>query len=78
MVARLSVGSTDRAVGAVNGEIAGALADLDAGDQESVDNALIALDGTANKSRLGGNATIAVSLAVAHARAAAEGVPLWK
>ncbi|MCB1494416.1 MAG: phosphopyruvate hydratase [Bauldia sp.] len=66
------------AVAAVNGEIAKALAGLDSEDQENVDNTLISLDGTANKSRLGGNATIAVSLAVAHARAAAAGVPLWK
>ncbi len=67
-----------RAVAAVNGEIAAALLDLDSEDQETVDNALIELDGTPNKSRLGGNATIAVSLAAAHARAAVEDVPLWK
>ncbi|MCB1486893.1 MAG: phosphopyruvate hydratase, partial [Bauldia sp.] len=66
------------AVAEVNGEIARVLAGLDSEDQENVDNTLIALDGTGNKSRLGGNATIAVSLAVAHARAAAAGVPLWK
>ncbi len=66
------------AVAAVNGEIAGALAGFDATDQESADEALIALDGTDNKSRLGGNAMIATSLAVAHAAAAAERVPLWQ
>jgi enolase len=66
------------AVAAVNGEIAAALAGLDALDQETVDNRLIRLDGTVNKSRLGGNATIAVSLAVAHAAAAATRVPLWR
>lgn len=66
------------AVAAVNGEIAGALAGLDSLDQETVDNTLIQLDGTPNRSRLGGNAMIAVSLAVAHAGAAARGVPLWK
>lgn len=67
-----------RAVASVNGEIAKALVELDSEDQESVDNALISLDGTPNKSRLGGNAMIAVSLAVAHACAAARGLPLWK
>ena len=66
-----------RAVAAVNGEIAAALAGLDARDREGADRRLIALDGTADKSRLGGNATVAVSMAVAHAAAAAEGVPLW-
>ena len=66
------------AVAAVDGEIAAALAGLDSMDQETVDNALIRLDGTANKSRLGGNAMIAVSLAVAHAGAAAAGLPLWR
>ncbi|SDB30333.1 phosphopyruvate hydratase [Bauldia litoralis] len=65
-------------VGAVNGEIAEALYGVDSEDQETVDNILISLDGTSNKSRLGGNAIIAVSLAAAHARAAAAGVPLWK
>ena len=47
-------------------------------DQAAVDATLIALDGTPNKARLGGNATVAVSLAVAHAAAAARGVPLWR
>ena len=76
--ARLGGHDVTAAVAAVNGEIAAALAGLDAMDQETVDNRLIGLDGTANKSRLGGNATIAVSLAVAHAAAAAEGMPLWR
>ncbi|WP_421724398.1 phosphopyruvate hydratase [Bauldia sp.] len=66
------------AVGAVDGEIATALKGMDAADQAAVDTAMIVLDGTPNKSRLGGNALIAVSLAVAHAHAAALGVPLWK
>jgi len=66
------------AVAAVNGEIAAALAGLDATDQETADEALVALDGTGNKSRLGGNAMIATSLAVAHAAAAGERVPLWQ
>ena len=66
------------AVATVNGTIAEALIGADADDQEAVDRILIALDGTPDKSRLGGNATIAVSMAVAHAAAAAHGVPLWK
>jgi enolase len=65
------------AVASVSGAIAAALQDRDAADQADVDSILTALDGTANKSRLGGNATIAVSLAVAHAAADAAGVPLW-
>jgi enolase 1/2/3 len=67
-----------RAVAAVNGEIATVLAGRDATDQASLDRALIALDGTPNKARLGGNALIATSLAVAHAAAAASGLPLWR
>lgn len=65
------------AIASVSGEIASALRGLDAADQNAVDAALIALDGTPNKSRLGGNATIAVSMAAAHAAAAAANVPLW-
>lgn len=67
-----------RAAAAVNGEIADALAGLDAEDQAGVDRRLVELDGTANKRRLGGNATIATSMAVAHAAAAASGRPLWQ
>lgn len=66
------------AVAAVNGEIAAALKGLDVGDQAGIDGTLVALDGTPNKARLGGNALIAVSLAVAHAHAAALGLPLWQ
>ena len=66
------------AVGHVNGEIARAVAGLDAADQETLDARLIALDGTADKSRLGGNALLAVSLAAAHAAAAEAGLPLWR
>jgi enolase len=62
----------------VDGPIAAALAGRDALDQPTVDAALIALDGTPNKATLGGNATTAVSLAVAHAAAAARRVPLWR
>jgi len=66
------------AIANVNGPIAQALAQRDALDQEGVDAALLAADGTANKARLGGNAMIAVSLAVAHAAAAAMRMPLWR
>ena len=66
------------AIAAVNDEIAPALAGLDAADQAAVDGRLIALDGTADKTRLGGNACIATSLAVAQAAAAAAGQPLWR
>jgi enolase len=67
-----------RAVAAVNELIAPALAGFDAADQRALDVKLIALDGTPNKRRLGGNAIVAVSMAAAHAAAAARGVPLWK
>jgi enolase len=66
------------AVANVNGPIARVLAGLDAHEQAAVDAALIALDGTPNKSKLGGNATIAASAAVLHAAAHAEGEPLWR
>src|SRR5579863_2414444 len=58
-----------KAVAHVNGEIADALTGLDASDQVKIDGAMIELDGTENKSRLGANATLAVSLAVAKAAA---------
>ncbi len=67
-----------KAVASVNGEIDRALRGLDVLDQAAIDRRLIGLDGTANKSRLGGNAVIAVSMAAAHAAAAAQGVPLWR
>ena len=59
-------------------EIAPALKGLDATDQRGIDEALIALDGTGQKSRLGGNALIAASLAVLQAAASASGDPLWR
>ena len=65
------------AVANVNGEIAAELVGRDAGDQEALDRALIELDGTPNKSRLGANAVLGVSLAAAHAAAAERGLPLW-
>lgn len=67
-----------QAVAHVNGVLADAVRGLDAGDQEMVDAALCAADGTPNKARLGGNAVIAVSLAVLQAAAAAEKLPLWR
>jgi enolase len=67
-----------RAVRQVCREVDHALRGYDANDQAAVDRALIALDGTPDKRRLGGNATIAVSMAVAHAAAAAKAVPLWQ
>jgi enolase len=67
-----------QAVGAVNGEIARLLRGRDACDQGEADRALIELDGTADKSRLGGNALVATSMAIAHAAAAGERLPLWQ
>ena len=67
-----------KAVANVNGEIAEAVGGLDAGDQGGLDRALIALDGTPNKARLGANAILGVSLANAHAAAAEAGLPLYR
>jgi len=66
------------AVANVNGAIAEALKGFDAADQKGLDAKLIALDGTANKGKLGANALLGVSLAAAHAVAASRGEPLWK
>jgi len=66
-----------RAVGYVNGEISKALVGTKADNQTALDQALIDLDGTINKSRLGANATLAVSMAAAHAMAAASNMPLY-
>jgi enolase len=67
-----------RAVGAVNTEIERALVGRDGLDQVAIDEALIALDGTPNKGRLGANAILGASLACAHAAAASAGVPLYR
>src|SRR3546814_11950818 len=64
-----------KAVAAVNGDIAEALIGLDAEDQRELDQAMIDLDGTPNKSRLGANAILGVSLAAPKAAAAAPGLP---
>ncbi len=66
------------AVSNVNGEIRSALLGQDGHDQAAIDAALVALDGTDNKGRLGANAILAVSLAVAHAAAASEGQPFFR
>jgi len=67
-----------QAVAAVNDEIASALTGKSVDDQRALDAQLIALDGTANKGRLGANALLGVSLAAAHARAALHGVELYE
>ena len=67
-----------KAVDAVNGEIFDAIGGLDAEDQIKIDDLLIGLDGTPNKERLGANAILGVSLAVAKAAAEASGLPLYR
>ena len=67
-----------QAVANVNGEILDTLKGFDAGDQRGLDENLIALDGTPNKGRLGANALLGVSIAVARARAAELGIPLYR
>jgi len=67
-----------KAVENVNGEIATAVRGQDASSQAALDRKLIELDGNPNKSRLGANAILAVSLAAAHAAAAEERLPLWR
>jgi enolase len=67
-----------KAVEAVDGEIADALGGMDALDQAGIDQAMLELDGTDNKGRLGANAILAVSLAAAHAAADAVSLPLYR
>jgi enolase len=67
-----------KAVAAVNGEIYEALADMEGTDQLAIDKAMIDLDGTPNKARLGANAILGVSLAVAKAAAESSGLPLYR
>jgi enolase len=67
-----------RALANLEEVIAPALVGLDAADQAAVDRRLVELDGTPEKKRLGGNATVAVSMAAAHAAAAGAGLPLWR
>ncbi len=67
-----------QAVANAGGELAAAVTGLDVADQEALDRAMIALDGTPNKARLGANAILGVSLAAAKAAAAEAGQPLWR
>jgi enolase len=66
------------AVAAVNGELRDAIVGMDASDLAAIDNKMIELDGTPNKSRLGANALLAISMATARAAAANAGMPLYK
>ncbi len=68
----------EKAVAAVNGELSEVLAGMEAVDQLAIDHAMIEIDGTANKGRLGANAILGVSLAVAKAAAEACGLPLYR
>src|SRR4051794_21919707 len=67
-----------KAIANVNTVIAHAVAGMDAADQEAVDERMIEVDGTRDKARLGANATLSVSMAAAHAAAAATGQPLYR
>ena len=67
-----------KAVANVNGEILEALQGFDGSDQAGLDRKLVELDGTDNKGRLGANAILGVSMAVAHASAAGKGIPLYR
>ena len=67
-----------KAVASVNDEISDAIVGMDAEDQIAIDEAMIALDGTLNKAKLGANAILGVSLATAKAAADAAGLPLWR
>ncbi len=67
-----------KAVGHINKEIAGALVGQDVSDQENIDDIMIKLDGTDNKSKLGANALLAVSMAAAYAAANDKGIPLYE
>ncbi len=68
----------EQAVASVNGEIFEALSGMEAEEQQHIDRTLIDLDGTPNKGRLGANATLGASLAIAHAAAAARGQKLFR
>jgi enolase len=68
----------EKAVATVNGEIFDAICGMEAEEQRRIDNAMIALDGTPNKARLGANAILGVSLAVAKAAAFASGLPVYR
>lgn len=76
----LALGGLDvtQAIAGVNGELADLLRGRDATAQADIDQSMIELDGTANKSRLGGNALVATSMAIAQAAASGCGLPLWR
>ncbi|HTP78039.1 MAG TPA: phosphopyruvate hydratase [Rhizomicrobium sp.] len=76
--ARFGGFGVSKAVANVNGALALTLAGQDAANQAEIDRSIAELDGTPNLTHLGGNACVAVSLAVLHAAAAAEGLPLWR
>jgi len=67
-----------KALAHVNGELGDAVMGMDAADQEALDRAMVELDGTPNKARLGANAILGVSLAAAKAAAVEDGLPLWR
>jgi len=75
---RLGGKGVQKAVSHVNGELANAVMGLDAADQQGLDDVMIKLDGTANKGRLGANAILGVSMAVARAQAAEQGISLFR
>lgn len=75
---RLGGYGVNGALAAVNGEIASRIKGMEAADQSGIDAALIALDGTPQKTRLGGNAIVATSSAIAWAAAAEQKIPLWQ
>jgi len=76
--ARYNGKGVNKAIENVEGEIFDASAGMDAEDQRRIDDAMVQLDGTANKARLGANAMLGVSLATAHAAANAQGMPLYR
>ena len=76
--ARFGGKGVQKAVAAVNGELFDALCGMDAEEQVRIDRMMIALDGTPNKARLGANAILGISLAVAKAAAEAAGLPLYR
>ena len=76
--ARYGGKGVNKAISAVNGEIFDLLSGMDAGDQVKIDSLLCELDGTDNKERLGANAILGVSLAIAKAAAADAGLPLYR
>ena len=76
--ARYKGKGVEKAVAAVNGELFDALCGLEAEDQVRIDTIMIALDGTPNKARLGANAVLGISLAVAKAAAVSAGLPLYR